>query len=513
MFDPPTASLLDIVASHGRWRADWPAVVAPEGTLSWGMLECRTNQVANKLVGEGARRGDRVALLMSNGLAMVELIFGIMKAGCVVVPLNPSSAADNLDSMLDDAGARFVFATADHLNKITPASTVGHVAVTTDSHNIGAGWIDYESWLASAGQGAPDIVIAPTDFCNIIYSSGTTDDPKGIVHTHEARLCWAQDLALAQRYHSGARTLVATGLYSNISWSVMLCTFLVGGTIFVRSRFDAADVIATISRERITHTGMVPVQYQRILQHPSFEAADRSSMQSMISVGSPLLEPTKARLFETFPCGIIDVYGLTEGIITTHAPEEVAGRMRSVGRPLPGSDIRILDDAGRPAPVGEIGEIVGRSRFVMAGYWRKPAATADAMWADERGRYWLRSGDIGRLDEQGYLYVVDRKKDMILSGAQNIYPADLEAVLIQHPDVLDCAVIGVPSETWGESPLALVVPRPQAGIDADAILRWLNERVGKRQRVVAVEIRDALPRNAAGKLLKRDLRAPYLATA
>lgn len=515
MFDPPTVSLLDIMASHGRWRGDWPAVVTPRETLGWRELERRTSRVANKLISEGARRGDRLALLMSNGLPMVELIFGIMKAGCIVVPLNPSSNEANIAAMLDDAGVRFVFATADHMAKLRPAAGVELVAVSTETQPVDAGWKDYGSWLAAVDEMEFDVAIAPTDLCNIIYSSGTTGEPKGIAHTHEARLFWAQDLALAQRYHSGARALVATGLCSNISWGVMLCTFLVGGTIFLRDGFDAADVIATISRERITHVGMVPIQYQRMLQHPSFDAADRSSVQSLMSVGSALPEATKTRLFETFPSGIFDVYGLTEGIITTHAIEEVAGRIRSVGRPLPGSDIRILGDDDRPVPVGEIGEVVGRSRFVMAGYWRKPQATADAMWVDEKGRYWLRSGDIGRLDEQGYLYIVDRKKDMILSGAQNVYPADLEAVLFQHPDVLDCAVIGVPSETWGESPLALVVPRPdaRAGVDAGALLRWLNERVGKRQRVMAVEIRRELPRNAAGKLLKRDLRAPYWTAA
>lgn len=515
MFDPPTASLLDIMASHGRWRGDWPAVVTPEETLTWREFERRITRVASKLLSDGAQRGDRVALLMSNGLPMLELIFGVMKAGCIVVPLNPSSNEAGIAAMLDDAGARVLFATADHLAKVEAVRHIDRIAVPGEAHALDSGWKSYETWLESAVEPIFDVVIDPTDICNIIYSSGTTGEPKGIAHTHESRLFWAQDLALAQRYHSGARALVVTGLCSNISWGVMLCTFLVGGTIHLRDGFDAADVVATIERARITHAGMVPVQYQRVLQHPSFDAADRSSVQSLMSVGSALPEATKTRLFETFPSGIIDVYGLTEGIITTHAIEEVDGRMRSVGRPLPGSDIRILGDDDRPVAVGEIGEVVGRSRFVMAGYWRKPEATADAMWADEKGRYWLRSGDIGRLDEQGYLYIVDRKKDMILSGAQNIYPADIEVVLFEHPDVLDCAVIGVPSETWGESPLALVVPRPdaRAAVDADAILQWLNERVGKRQRVTAVEIRRELPRNGAGKLLKRDLRAPYWAGA
>src|SRR5574337_64708 len=222
MFHPPIVSLLDIMASHGRWRGDWPAVVAPEGTLTWSMLEYRTNRVANKLLIEGARRGDRVALLMSNGLAMVELIFGIMKAGCVVVPLSPSSTAASIDAMLEDAGVRFVFATDDHIAKVRPVTNVGHVVVSTGTHHVGAGWKHYGTWLAAVDEREPDVAIAPTDICNIIYSSGTTDEPKGIAHTHEARLFWAQDLALAQRYHSGARALVGCQRFLALAAAISL---------------------------------------------------------------------------------------------------------------------------------------------------------------------------------------------------------------------------------------------------------------------------------------------------
>ena len=355
--------------------------------------------------------------------------------------------------------------------------------------------------------------LAGSDLCNIIYSSGTTGEPKGIVHTHATRLLWAYDLSLALRYHSGARTLIVTGLYSNISWAALLCTFLSGGTLVLRDVFDPADALATIARERITHTAMVPVQYRRILEDPAFDAADRSSLQAMMCVGSQLPVAIKARLFEAFPCGIIEVYGSTEGIITSQAPEEAPGRLASVGRPLPGLDLRILDADDRPLGVGESGEVVGRSRFAMLGYWKLPEATASAMWIDDEGNSWLRTGDIGRLDEEGYLYIVDRKKDLILSGGQNIYPADIETELMKHPDVIECAVIGVPSETWGESPLALVVVRDPKSNTGETMRAWLNARVGKQQRVVTVELRDNLPRNPVGKILKRELRVPYWRTA
>ncbi len=509
MFDRYAPLLPGIVALHGRWRRDWPAIVSPEGTLSWAAFDRQTNRIANRLIAAGGHRGDRVALVMSNGRAMMEIMLGIMKAGCVAVPLNPSSADSGLHAMLADAGATFVFATPEHAPRITPANGVSHVVAATQATDTLDGWQPYPAWLGDIEDTSPTVTIGPDDLCNIIYSSGTTGEPKGIVHTHQTRLDWAHDLALALRYHSGARTLVVTGLYSNISWGVVLSTLLVGGTIVLRHAFDPADTLATIARARITHIGMVPVQFQRLLEHPTFESTDRTSMQAMMCCGSPLAAAIKARLFETFHCGVTELYGSTEGVITTLAPEEVDGRLTSVGRPLPGSDILILGPDDHPVGDGEVGEVVGRSRFVMAGYWRKPEATATAMWADEDGRLWLRSGDIGRVDEQGYLYIVDRKKDMIVSGGQNIYPADLEAVLVQHPGVHECAVIGVPSEVWGESPLALVTLRQDADISADEIRQWLNQRVGKQQRVVAVEIRSDLPRNATGKLLKRELRAPY----
>lgn len=512
MFERYALLFPDVLASHGRWRANWPAIVSPEGTSSWEMFNRQTNRVANSLVIHGARKGDRIALLMSNGLAMMEIMVGIMKAGCIVVPLNPFSGDNTINAMLADADVAFVFATPEHAPRIKIAGEVGQV-VATDSHTEApAGWATYSGWLGDAGDTAPNVGIAPDDLCNIIYSSGTTGDPKGIVHTHHARLNWAYDIALALRYHSGARTLVTTGLYSNISWSIMLSTFLVGGTIVLQHTADSGEVLESIERERITHLAMVPVQFQRMLEHPAFETTDRSSMQAMMCCGSRLPTRIKALLFEAFPCGVIELYGLTEGLITTLAPEESAGRLDSVGRPLPGSDIRILGSNDLPVANGEAGEIVGRSRFTMAGYWRKPASTAESIWADEAGRNWLRTGDIGRLDENHYLYIVDRKKDMIISGGQNIYPADLEAVLLKHPQVNGCAVIGVPSDVWGESPLALVTLKEGATGDPDQIRQWLNERIDKRQRVVSVELRSELPRNATGKLLKRVLREPYWAS-
>jgi acyl-CoA synthetase (AMP-forming)/AMP-acid ligase II len=226
--------------------------------------------------------------------------------------------------------------------------------------------------------------------------------------------------------------------------------------------------------------------------------------------GSPLHASLKQEVFRRFPCGVIELYGLTEGVITTLDPEDAEGRWASVGKPLLGTDLRIIDDSGRALPAGTCGEIVGRGRITMPGYYNRPEATAEATWTDEQGRPWLRTGDIGRLDEEGFLYIVDRKKDMILSGGQNVYPTDIELVMLAHPEVAEVAVIAVPSERWGETPLAVVVPKTGCELDAAALVAWTNERVGRQQRVSGVVLRDSLPRNPNGKILKRELRAEFV---
>ena len=288
----------------------------------------------------------------------------------------------------------------------------------------------------------------------------------------------------------------------------MLCTLLAGGTLVIHERFDAAGFLDTVERERITHTAMVPIQFQRVIEAQALSPRDVSSMHAMMSCGSPLHEGLKRAIFEVFPCGIIELYGLTEGIITTLDPEDAEGRWSSVGKPLIGTDIRIVGDDDRPVAVGIAGEIVSRGRITMPGYWRRDDANADARWVDEEGTVWLRSGDIGHLDSKGFLYIVDRKKDMILSGGQNIYPQDIEAVLVTHELIQDAAVIGAPSARWGETPLALVVPRNDR-LSMEELLAWANQRLGRQQRLAACIAVAELPRNPNGKILKRELRKIY----
>ncbi len=497
-----------IIGLHGRWRGGALALATPDERLDWATLDRRANQVANGLIAAGCGSGARVGVVMRNGAAALEVLLGVIKAGAVVAPLNLTVSDAALVGMLTDAGVSAVFASAGETPRLAELSGPAVLRVAAGE---APGWADYAAWRDGHPATDPSPLISRGDLCSLIYSSGTTGRPKGIAHTHGARLDWSHDLAHALKYQANARTLIATGLYSNISWASLLPTLLLGGSLFVRDSFDAGDVLGVIEAEGITHMAMVPVQYQRIVEHPDFPHRHLRSMQMMMCCGSPLQVSLKQKLFDLFPCGVTELYGSTEGLITTLAPEEARGRLASVGRPLPGEDMLILDDASRPLGPGSAGEIVALSRFAMSGYWRNDEATREAFWIDAAGKAWLRSGDIGRIDADGYLFITDRKKDMIISGGQNIYPADIEAVLLQHPDISDCAVFGVPSAKWGETPLALVVLRPGAALAAPALMAWANERLGKQQRLSAVEFRDSLPRNANGKLLKRELRAPYWA--
>ena len=510
-FDSTAPLLPEILALHGKWRGGKDAVVCDATRWSWEHFCAANHRFAHGLLSRGVCPGDRVAILMSNGLPMVQAIFGTMAAGACSVPINLSVNDEALAGMLADAGAVALIATEDQAGRVRrlEGSLPDILQLLVTDGEAAQGWVGLEALCEDQSEALPAVAIQPDSLLNIIYSSGTTGSPKGILHTHGGRRDWAYDLAIALRYHGATRTLLTIGLYSNISWVAMLCTLLAGGTLVIHHRFDAAEFVLTTEQERITHTAMVPIQFQRVVERLKTAGGDISSMQAMMSCGSPLHESLKRDIFRYFPCGIIELYGLTEGIITTLDPEDADGRWSSVGKPLIGTDICIVDDSGQVLGPNQSGEIASRGRISMPGYWGRKDATVEAEFIDENGVQWLRSGDIGYVDEDGFLFIVDRKKDMILSGGQNIYPQDIEAILVDHELVDDVAVIGLRSARWGETPVALVVPVGSAELDAESLRKWANARLGKQQRLADVILRENLPRNPNGKILKLELRKAY----
>jgi len=449
---------------------------------------------------------------MNNSIETLEVMLGIVKAGACVVPISGLLTGAQIAALIDDSDAVGLFVsdslrhlvedTSHQMPKVRPALRIGHDFSNSSFQRL-------TSWLEGASTRNPPVEYSMQDTFNIIYSSGTTGTPKGIVQTHRARQHWSYSNSLEMRFDDRSIALVTTSLYSNGSWFMVLPPLFVGATMVIMEKFSAGDWLQVVERERITHTFMVPTQLISVLACPALSGHDLTSLRAVISAGSPLRDETKFQVLEKISPNLFELYGFSEGFATIIKPEEVSRKLGSVGRPVIGFELRIIDEAGRETPTGEVGEIAGRGAGLMQGYHKRAEETAAALWLDERGRTFFKSGDMGRLDSDGCLYIVDRKKDMILTGGFNVFPKDLEAVLGSHPDVEDVAVIGIPHEKWGETPLGLVIAKLGSTPDAEEIRAYANAKLGKTQQIQRVELRDEFPRNALGKVLKRVLRESY----
>ena len=392
--------------------------------------------------------------------------------------------------MLDDSRARLLFIDA------TTENLFDRPALRLDG--------DLEGWLGAPGARPARVEIAPGDVFNTIYSSGTTGAPKGIDQSHGMRFVHGQRRLVAG-YDAAATTLVSTPLYSNTTLVAVFPTLAGGGRVVLMKKFDARRFLEIAEAERATHAMLVPVQYSRLMAHPDFDRFDLSAFRMKLSTSAPFSAALKRDVLARWPGGLLEYYGMTEGggtcILDSRAFPD---KLHTVGRPAEGHDIRLIDEAGREVGPGETGEVVGHSPAMMNGYRNAPAKTAEAEWFDATGRRFIRTGDIGRFDADGFLTLLDRRKDMIISGGFNVYPSDLEAALTARPEVAEAAVVGAPSASWGETPVAFVTLRAPA--DAETLREAVNATLGKTQRLAALHVVDALPRSAIGKVLKRELR-------
>ncbi|MDW3685458.1 class I adenylate-forming enzyme family protein [Cupriavidus sp. CV2] len=501
----PIGNLADCVRLHAAERPGHVAVVDSGGSLTYAEFDALVDRVATALQRDGLQPGASLAICAAASIEYAAILIGGLRAGVALVPLAPSSTPASLAGMVEDSDARLLFVDADVLHEIAPVKDNIHARLIGLA-DAPAG-LSFEAWLAPQGSRPQAHPIAPQQVFNIIYSSGTTGTPKGIVHAHALRWNQIRRVQESGGYGPDAVTLISTPLYSNTTLVSFIPTLALGGTAVLMPKFDAQRYLQLAAQHRVTHSMLVPVQYQRLMARADFDEYDLSSYRMKFSTSAPLSAALKAEILKRWPGGLVEYYGMTEGggscVLAAH---EFPTKLHTVGKPMEGHDIRLIDDNGSEVPVGGIGEVVGHSNAIMAGYHKQPEKTAAAEWRDATGKLFIRTGDVGRFDEDGFLTLMDRKKDMIISGGFNIYPSDLEGILQQHPDVLDCAVVGVPSQRWGETPVAFLVRREGATVSGEALMAWTNEQVGKTQRLAVLELVEVLPRSAIGKVLKRELR-------
>ncbi len=467
------------------------------------------DRVAASLQRDGVAPGEAIAICALNSTRYAALFLGALRAGVVVAPLAASVTAASFRSMLGDAGARILFVDASANDVLGDGSGLPpRVALAADAPGT-----PFDDWLAAEGSAPRPVATRPEMPFNIIYSSGTTGTPKGIVQSHGMR--WTHVMR-GGRFGYGPETvtLLATPLYSNTTLVVFFPTIAFGGTVVLMAKFDVDRYLALAARHRVTHTMLVPVQYQRLMASPRFGDHDLSSFQMKFSTSAPFAAALKADVVRALAGRTGRVLRHDRRRRHLHPRRARASGQAAHRRPAgEGHDIRLIDEAGHELPRGATGEVVGHSGGMMSGYHGQPEKTAEAEWFDASGKRFIRTGDVGRFDDDGFLTLVDRRKDMIISGGFNLYPSDLEAVLRQHPDVAEAAVAGVPSERWGETPAAWVVAREGATLDAEALRAWANGQLGKTQRIAFLQLVDELPRSAIGKILKRELRDRFVAAA
>lgn len=507
-----------IIQTHAALHPDNEAVIFNDTRLTYRDFDLVVEQLAAALHGAGFRAGQKIATQLPNCVELLALYWASARTGLVVVPLSPLLQGAGLAGLLVASDAEGFFVSHhysaqldeifDHLEKLGAQTSQRLTADKTyivgqaDNEDC-APYQLYQNFLQQ-GIGVefcePDI--EPDDLYNIIFSSGTTGEPKGIMHSHAVRAMYCTLFANCWRMTPESVVMHTGAIIFNGAYVTMMPSFYLGAKFILGEYFDPEKLIATIEREKVTHIMLVPSQIIALLNSPEFAAEKLSSLEMILSLGAPLHLEHKQQLDKHLPGIFYELYGVTEGFITILDRDDFHSKSGTVGAPMAFNEVKIVNAHGEEVARGDVGEIIGRGPLASSGYYKRPDLTAQGFRDG-----WIYSGDLGKIDDDGYLTLVDRKKDMIISGGINVYPRDIEEVIVQHEAAEEVAVIGVKDDKWGETPVAIIVLHKDRTITADEMKTWINSHVAaKYQRVSQVIFRDEFPRNAAGKILKRVLQ-------
>lgn len=496
----------EALASHARNYAHEVALRDGDRVTDYATLDRHATQIANGLAAMGLKKGDRVAYLGKNSDRAVELLMGTVRGGMVFVPVIWRLAPPEVAAIVKDSQAPVLF--------IEDEFSAGEFAGRTVSMER-----EFDAWRDAQTDDPVTTEVGPQDALLQLYTSGTTGLPKGVVLSHHNGTHFKPKLRANGIYwmsaDPGDRAVLAMP-YGHIGGvGTALGSMLGGQELLIHREFNPAQLIADVQQHGVKWLFLVPAAIRLLLAHPDAQNADFSSVRGLTYGASPIPLDLLKEGVERLRCDFAQLYGLTETFGTVvslppddHKPESLVGReqvMKSAGKALPGIELAILDENLKPLPNGQIGEIAIRGDSVMLGYWNRPEENEKALIGDG----WFRTGDAGILDDEGYLYIQDRIKDMIITGAENVYPADVESAVFGHPDISDIAIIGVPDDKWGEAVKAIVVRKPGSNLTEAELIAYARERVAGFKCPKSVDFVDALPRNPSGKILRRELRAPY----
>jgi fatty-acyl-CoA synthase len=502
----------DVSRVQAKLRGSAPAMIDAGVTTTFAELDARASRLANRLIAWGIKPQERIGYLSKNSDYFLPFLIGACKARATLAPINFRLAAPEIAFIVADSGARLLFVGPDFAEVAEKA--VASLATPPRLIALGFERQNFESvdaWIGSAEARDPGLVADPDDDVVQLYTSGTTGLPKGVQLTSRNYMT-VFDLADrfdGLKYQVGETVLGAMPFFHVAGVNIALIALNRGARTAVVRDIMPDSVLDLIKQERVNHAFLAPAIILMLMNSPAMARADLSSMKTLSYGASPISEDLLLKAKARFNCAFVQFYGMTEttgaaAYLPNEAHDPAKGKLRSCGVAWPGVEVRIVDADGAESLRGKIGEIVVKSPVVMKGYWNKPESTAQSV---KDG--WMHTGDAAYIDEDGFIFIYDRVKDMIVTGGENVYPAEVENAIFGHPQVADIAVIGVPDEKWGEAVKAVVVAKPGAPHDADSILAWARERIAGYKVPKSIDFVEAIPRNITGKILRRELRKPY----